>query len=350
MGSNRILFVCDFYPNKYKPFEGVFFRHHAQVLSGLGSVRVQTLIRLNRFGYERWRDDRVEVEAFIMPYRIGMGVIFLPQFIMFVKNLLFFKPTRVILHMSIPHGLAFIWFYKKFYVVEHSDRIWKGYKKFLSSLVFKSSRKVASVSKWHRGMLKKVFGIDTYVLGNPLPYIPVDAKYNPKRIIFVGTITENKNPIILLKCAEILKNWEFVFIGRNFNDEYYFKFSKILKNLRNVKYLGAKPHSEVLEEIRRSGILVSTSMRETFGYAILEALALGKPVVWFDSGGPRDFLNIKNSIFVRKNLELYLLCGIVMAVEHLERKKFNPKQIRDEVYKMYGFEIIAGKYREFLDL
>ncbi len=354
MGSNRILFICDFYPSKYKPYEGVFFRHHAHALSKVFKVRVQTLIRLNRLSYERWNDGEVEVEAFVIPYRIGFGFVFLPlavfiQFILTLKNLIFFRPKRVILHMGLPQGLALIWFFKRFYIVEHSDRIWDGLNKFLSLLVFKSARKVAAVSLWQAEMLRKEFSIQTFVLGNPLPDMEGKKGYQ-RLVIFVGTIAPNKDPILVLESAKILRDFFFVFIGRNFSDEYFSRFIGTLKSLKNAIYLGPMDHRSALNVLKCGGMLVSTSLRETFGYTIAEALALGKPIVWIDSGGPREFLDYGNSVIVKSRDPVSLAEGIVRCYEWIRIGKFDPEKIKKGIYNRYSYENILRRYLEFLDL
>ncbi|MEO0138844.1 MAG: glycosyltransferase [candidate division WOR-3 bacterium] len=356
MGSEaKILFVCDFYPNKYKPYEGVFFRYHALSLSKKFKVRVQTLIRLNRFGYERWEDGGVEVEAFIMPYKVGFGFIFLPiavtlQFLLGLKNLLLFRPNRVLLHMGLPQGLAFLWMFKGFYVVEHSDHIWEGFNKFLSFVVFAFAKRVGAVSSWQAEMMERVFSIKPFVLGNPLPDIPFKPSSQKNAILFVGTITPKKNPIVVLDVARVLENLEFYFVGRNFNDDYFESFLKKLGKTVNAKYLGALAHEEVLNILREAALLVSTSDSETFGYAIAEALALGKPVVWFDSGGPRDFLNEENSVLVRRKTPLALACGILGCLGKIKNGEFNPEGIRVGIYKNYSFDAVLNRYIEFLNL
>lgn len=359
MESNRILFICDFYPNKYKPYEGVFFRYHAYTLSKAGKVRVQTLIRMNKFGYERWRDGEVEVEGFVIPYKVGMGFIFLPlavllQFVLTIKNLLFFRPNKVILQMSLPHGLSFLWFFKGFYVVEHSDHIWKGYRRILAGLVFKCAKRVGAVSTWQGDMIYEIFGVKPYILGNPLPKLEMKntaQNDNGMRIVFVGTITPRKNPMDVLKVASLFPDVNFIFIGRNFNDEYYEDFKRMINGTPNAKYLGPlDDHDKVLYEISRSSFLISTSYTENFGYAIAEALYLGKPVVWYDSGGPRDFLNEYNSVKVKRRDLISLACAILECMNKIRKGYFDPERISRKIIDKYSEDAILQRYKEFLDL
>jgi len=353
--KSKILLVCNFYPNKYKPYEGVFFRYHAYTLSRIFKVRVQTLIRLDRFGYERWKDGEVEVEAFIMPYRVGFGFIFLPlavflHFLLALKNLIFFRPKRVVLHMGLPQGLALLWFFKGFYVVEHSDRIWSGINRFLSFPVFKSARKVAGLSSWQVEELRGKFFLEPFILGNPLENRGVVKGGYPKLVVFVGTIAPNKDPIVVLESAKILKDFFFIFVGRNFGDEYFSYFLEKLKSLNNAIYLGPLSHQRTMNILKCAGILVSTSLRETFGYTIAEALAMGKPVVWFDSGGPKDFLNEENSVLVKNRDPVSLAEGILKCYEKIKKGEFDRKRMRDNILSRYSYEEVLKRYLEFLDL
>jgi glycosyltransferase involved in cell wall biosynthesis len=148
-----------------------------------------------------------------------------------------------------------------------------------------------------------------------------------------------------------LKDFFFVFVGRNFGDSYFSLFLEKLKTLNNAIYLGPMYHHRTLMNILRcSGILVSTSISENFGYAIAEALAMGKPVVWFDSGGPRDFLDSRNSVLVESRDPSSLAEGILKCYERIKKGEFRGREIRERIYGKYSYDKILKRYLEFLDL
>ncbi len=357
----KILMICDFFPNKYKPYEGVFFLNHAKVLRKLGKIRVQTLIRVNEFklSYERWNVDKIEVEAITFFYKPNFGFIFLPlallfQFILTFKNLLFFRPNRVILQMSLPQGLAYLPFsiFKKYIVLEHSEKVLFGINRFFSKIVYNLSDGNFVVSTFQKNELenKLKIRIDN-IIPNPIyNFNTVSDNTIKNRVIFVGTITQRKDPILILKTAKLLKDIEFIFVGRNFNDDYYKSFIEIASTLNNVKYLGHKSHEETLIEIANSDFLISTSIYETFGMAMAEALSLGKPVIWTDSGGPRDFLNEKNSILVKERNENALKEAIIQAYEKLKSGYFNPDEIKKGIFDYCGENEVLEAYKRALKL
>jgi glycosyltransferase involved in cell wall biosynthesis len=55
-----------------------------------------------------------------------------------------------------------------------------------------------------------------------------------------------------------------------------------------VQLVGALPREELLRRLRRSGVLLHTSLHEQAGLSVAEALALGTPVVCLDHGGPAE--------------------------------------------------------------
>ena len=352
--------ICDFFPNKYKPYEAVFYLNHAKVLKKLGNLKVQTLIRINKFkfSYEKWQIEDIEVEAFVFFYRHGLGFIFLPiaiilQFILTLKNIIFFRPNRIILQMALPQGLAIIPFriFKKYIVLEHSEKVLFGINRILSKIIYKLSSGNYAVSSFQREELENKLKIKVDgIIPNPIFKTDIEINYRiSNKLIFIGTITERKDPILILETAKLLPDFEFIFIGRNFNDNYFKEFIKIANGLKNVKYVGAVDNKKVFEFISNSDFLISTSKYETFGVVIAEALSLGKPVIWTYSGGPSDFLNERNSILVKQRDPLALKEAILEAYDKLKNGYFNPYKIREEIYNFCSYERVLEKYKEVLE-
>ncbi|MEO0197879.1 MAG: glycosyltransferase family 4 protein [candidate division WOR-3 bacterium] len=351
----KILMICDFFPNKYKPYEGTFFLNHAKVLSKLGKVKVQTLIRVNKFklSYEKWNIDNIDVEAIVFFYKVGFGFIFFPlavifQFLLTLKNLILFKPDRIILQMALPHGLALIPFsiFKKIIILEHSKNVFNKLTKFIYKVY-----DVYAVSDFQKEELQKKLKINVKgIIPNPIfenNFENIDNKITG-RVICVGTITEGKDQLLIIETAKLLSDIQFVFIGRNFNDNYYKKFISSSKDLKNVRYLGPMTYEETLKEISNSDFLISTSKYETFGMTMAEALSLGKPVIWTDSGGPRDFLNEKNSILVKERTPIALKNAIIQAYEKLKNGYFNPDEIKKSIFEYCSKDKVLEAYKKAL--
>jgi glycosyltransferase involved in cell wall biosynthesis len=65
-----------------------------------------------------------------------------------------------------------------------------------------------------------------------------------------------------------------------------------------VRLAGALDGDHLAAELRQADIFVSSSHREGFGVAILEALATGLPVVATRSGGPADLVGLDDGLLV----------------------------------------------------
>lgn len=64
----------------------------------------------------------------------------------------------------------------------------------------------------------------------------------------------------------------------------------IIRSIKNVRSLGTVPQEKLLSLLRRSSVLLSTSLYEGFGLSLIEALACGRPAFAFDAGAVREVL------------------------------------------------------------
>jgi glycosyltransferase involved in cell wall biosynthesis len=65
-----------------------------------------------------------------------------------------------------------------------------------------------------------------------------------------------------------------------------------------VRFLGALSRRQVLETVSVADAFVSSSHYETFGVAVVEALALGKPVIVTRCGGPESIVQERDGMLV----------------------------------------------------
>ncbi len=350
----RILMITDSYPHDEKPHLTTFHHEHAKVLSRIGDVKVLTLIRGKKFGFRRYIWEGIEVEAFEMPYRRGMGPVFFPlsivlHFLQSSRALRKFEPDAVILQMALPHGIAYLPLKrnKKYILVEHSSSAYRKNLR-LERMVARGAFRRYTVSSFYRNLLEERLGVDFHgVIPNPVMVEERECRAESGRVIFVGRLDENKAPHLYVEAARFLPHIRFVLVGEDTKTSYS---RQILSNPPpNVEYTGPLPREEVLDRICGSDMLVSTSRFETFGYAIAEALALGKPVVWTDSGGPGDFLNERNSVLVKERTPQAVARAIEEAYRKLKGGYFDPDEIREGILRYAGVDAVEKKYRQVME-
>lgn len=189
-----------------------------------------------------------------------------------------------------------------FFAESENRRInmWKGLQEKLS---FKKADAVVGVSRYSIYQTLKFLDFKDKLKGVINCHLDL-SKFRPSnssnqrenRILFVGTIREKKGIRQLIQAMPIVKtsfpNAELVIVGRDSQipktNKSYVEFLKpfIDSSVRNsIHFLGSVSNSDIPILIEESEICCYPSHMETFGIVAIEALAMGKPVI-FTKFGP----------------------------------------------------------------
>jgi glycosyltransferase involved in cell wall biosynthesis len=87
----------------------------------------------------------------------------------------------------------------------------------------------------------------------------------------------------------------------------------------SVRWHGWLARSEAARIVRDADVFVMPSLRECGGTAILEAMALGKPVISTNWGGPADYVDANSGLLVEPSSEKALVDGLAAAMVRLAR-------------------------------
>ena len=101
-----------------------------------------------------------------------------------------------------------------------------------------------------------------------------------------------------------------------------------------VTIVGSCSRIQMKEYMQSCDFYISSSIAETFGVCICEAMLCGKPVVLTNNGGSADFVNPKNSITVEIHDSKQLADAIIKMEK--SRLEFDPFYIRNHIVKKYG--------------
>ncbi|MGN1297456.1 MAG: glycosyltransferase family 4 protein [Clostridia bacterium] len=153
-----------------------------------------------------------------------------------------------------------------------------------------------------------------------------------KIVSFVGKLTNFKGVDILLKACKIYENKNILTLIAG-NGELFEELNKLKRelNLKNVVFLGNKPHETLRKIYNIADVSIVPSRREPFGLVALEAMACGTPVIGTNQGGIPDFL--KEDV------------GILVEVENVEQLANAVSDILNEE-KMFDREYIAKYVKE----
>ena len=118
----------------------------------------------------------------------------------------------------------------------------------------------------------------------------VNSKIN---LITVGNLLVNKDQIFLLDVVKYIKNKKYSInlniVGDGPEKRNIIKRLKILKIEENITISGQKDFVE--EELKKANFYVHSANSEGFGLTIVEAMAVGLPVISFNAKGNMDIIS-----------------------------------------------------------
>lgn len=151
-----------------------------------------------------------------------------------------------------------------------------------------------------------------------------------------GRIHLQKNPALFNEIASLLPSLKFIWIGDG--------ELKDLLTSENIVVTGWKTNEEVMELINDLDVFISTSLWEGLPFNIIEAMALGKPIVSNDIDGNR--ITIENGIngFLCDTIEEFVQ-AINKCIEGQEKYGFLSEKRASELFDLdKNLEKLKGIY------
>ena len=171
---------------------------------------------------------------------------------------------------------------------------------------------------------------------------------NPEDVVLITTsrITEEKNIQFLIKSFLLIKksckNSKFIIIGDGAAKKTLEKLTIKLDVYKDVFFTGHIKKEDVIRLFQASDIFIFSSLTETQGIVVIEAIISGLPVVAIKSNGIEDIVqNDKNGILTENSVDEFSRSVL---------KIINDKELRDKlsnkanVYsKNYSIELWVEK-------
>jgi colanic acid/amylovoran biosynthesis glycosyltransferase len=129
-----------------------------------------------------------------------------------------------------------------------------------------------------------------------LPYRPPRPPATPLRLVTVGRLVEEKGHDVALRALATLRRHakdlqpELSIVGEGPERARLERLAGELGVRRDVRLLGAKTRPEIVELLRRSDVFVLSSRAEVLPVCLMEAQAIGLPVVATDVGAVAEVL------------------------------------------------------------
>lgn len=164
-----------------------------------------------------------------------------------------------------------------------------------------------------------------------------------KNIIFVGNISKQKGCDEIINIAKNIPKINFKLIGR---------ISEEFKNIdtpKNLKLLGEKEHEVVFNELCSSDLFLFPTHTEGFPCALLEAMAVGLPIITTSVGAIPDMIENKGGICCNINNTEEFINSINSLIYDKEKrtemsnwninkvkKNYTIDKVIEKIYKLYS--------------
>lgn len=166
----------------------------------------------------------------------------------------------------------------------------------LGGVVIASSEGELQQAKKYSSQVVKIENfVDIIAINKIASQVESKAKNSPL-IGTVGRITAARNPKMFDQLAQSLPDTKFTWVGYTLDKEEEPKAA-------NVTITGFLSRDEAIAELVKLDVYVQTSLWEGMPIAVLEAMALGKPVVATDIIGNRDLITHGKTGFLAQNSE-----------------------------------------------
>jgi glycosyltransferase involved in cell wall biosynthesis len=251
-----------------------------------------------------------------------------------------------------------------FVITEHSTfyarKLHNKYQEGLIKNVAKSASKKLAVSK----PLSKLLSDCVQIANNswdvmPNMVDPLFLNYNKIKdgegdsfvFITISFHHKKKNIDILIKSFKIAfecnDNVKLIIGGYGPETNNLKLLVKQLDMQKCVEFSGLLERDQVAKYITNSDCFVLPSQFETFGVVLIEAMALGKPVIASKCGGPEDIINEKNGLFVKTN-DIGDLSEKMKYMHH-NSWRFNGNEIKEDCASRYASSVIARKLTDIYE-
>ncbi len=231
--------------------------------------------------------------------------------------------------------------YKVPYVVtEHSTLFARGLvsaesKRRLGKVIRVSRKNIAVSAEFKYLLERELIGSEWIYVPNIVSDEFLLSEINEGRLpgfkfINICLLTEKKNVDVLIKAfARSFKSRRDIKLEIGGDGPCLLNLKKLAEEegvAEQVSFLGMLQRHEVLEKVAEANAFVLSSEYETFGVVLVEALALGKPVIATRCGGPESIITPEVGYLVQKNSVEQL--SKVMSDLYENKERFVAENIR----------------------
>lgn len=206
----------------------------------------------------------------------------------FAYPYLFSKPT--VPAISTVHGITFK---EAPYENDKLDRFRRLPRLWLERMVLRNVDHLLCVSEYVKETIAPLTNAKLFVVDNPVAkrYFDAANREVANRLLFTGAIIGRKNILDLLRAINLLRDrgpLTLHIVGVVEDRYYYDTLTKYVKTHRlesRVVFRGVLSDEQLVREYEECAVLVLSSLEESAGMVLQQAMAAGKPVIATRAGG-----------------------------------------------------------------
>lgn len=347
----HVLYITTFYPTKDRPHHGIFFQDHAEALAqkhkvsvlhvGVQSLKERFVTKQRSEIYQKNRVLTVHELGWVLTHRNEKSIREELTSCLFkgynaIKEY-YGKPDFVIAQCSLPAGELALQLKEReninYGIIEHFSFLQQQIQEQTKTMenVYRNSSWVSSVNHNLSNLISSTFKIKTYKIDNVVSSLfryTKNIKSNPFKWLFVGYNHPKKGTDLLTEILEMRPDLHITLVGEGLD-------RCVPKNAKYVTLIKSATRKEMVELMHSHHALLSTSRIETFGMAIVEALASGLPVVATKSGGPEQYIDAHSGILCDFDVN-----KLLSAIDFIQNKSenYDSEKISSSIMHKFGAE------------
>lgn len=211
-----------------------------------------------------------------------------------------------------------------------------------------------SLTEFYKREFKNIKTLDVLYVPHCLAFYPKSPnKFNGKKIIAVGRLSKEKGFVDLIDVFYSLikkdDTYTLTLVGSGAEEHAIKSKIKEYKLEKKVNLTGFLNKKEVNKLYSKSSIYLMTSLSESFGLVLIEAMSFGIPCVAFDTAeGSKEIINGKNGLII-KNRDKEKM---VLEVDNILNNKSLYDKMSKEARKTsnnYKLELVKKEWLDFFE-
>jgi glycosyltransferase involved in cell wall biosynthesis len=163
-------------------------------------------------------------------------------------------------------------------------------------------------------------GVDLNLF-KPEPWPPAPSDSSPLRIVFVGRLLPFKGVAMLLEALKALNfPAQLTIVGEGPERSAIERMTAEFGITEKVQLTGNLPLNEIAQIIQKAHVFCLPSVRESGGAVLLEAMAVGRPAIAIDFGGPAEIVDDGVGVKLPATGKANVVQGLIKELENVRQQ------------------------------